>query len=360
MEKMNLKKDPLQNETKLTSKLISMGSLSVTPVDKDKLLALKKTITSCKQLAIFCHDYPDPDAIISAILLKKIANHFKVPATVFYSGTISRSENIVMFKQLKIPFQKSEGKTFDRFDGLATVDCQVGMGNLTFPKERYPNISIDHHANVVPTKKAHLNICLTHMGAAATIVMHYYLSYRLPLTSPIANSYVYTLLSETKNFSRDVNKLDMDLYKMILQKCDLKKISAIQLAKKSEKFYHLLQKALKNYQLKDGIICVDLGAIGDLNYIHEITETLSQIEGVKISVAAGTKKDQGRICARSDHQSANIGKVMKRAMKSLKKDDSQADRGGHAKMSAGVFSSNSKKALDVFYNEVKKTESKKK
>lgn len=348
---MNLKKNAtFLNKTKLTTG----KPLLITPVPKNKLLALKKAITACKRLAIFCHDYPDPDAIISAILLKKIANHFKVPATVFYSGTISRAENIVMFKQLKIPFQKSEGRNFDDFDGLATVDCQVGMGNLTFPKDRWPDISIDHHANVAPTKKARLNISLTKMGAAATIVMHYYLSYGLPLTQAIADSYVYTMLSETKNFSRDVTKLDMDLYKAVMQSCDLKKISDIQLAKKPEKFYRLLQKALKNYQLTDGIIRIDLGDIEDLNYVHEITETLSQIEGVKISVAAGTRKNQGRICARSEHPKANIGKIMKKAMQLLKKKDMPADGGGHAKMSAGVFSSNSKKALDSFYSEVKK------
>src|SRR5436305_1692651 len=57
-------------------------------------------------LTILTHDYPDPDAIASALALGFIAQaEFGIRCRLVYGGVIGRTENREMVKRLKIPIK---------------------------------------------------------------------------------------------------------------------------------------------------------------------------------------------------------------------------------------------------------------
>lgn len=70
---------------------------------KRKLAELDKVLVDCGTLLIVVHDYPDPDALASALALAHLARRRHSRRTrITYGGLITRAENRTMVQQLRI------------------------------------------------------------------------------------------------------------------------------------------------------------------------------------------------------------------------------------------------------------------
>ena len=324
------------------------------PSIPDKELAiLKEVITSYRNIAIFTHSEPDPDAISSALTLQELCKRLGVDSEIFYQGEITRSDNQSLINYSSVPFKRLENFSLDEADGIATVDCQDGMGNLTEKIKNRVNFSIDHHP--VVSNNTPLNIVLPEMGACATIVMHYFLSFGFQLNEVLASNHICALRTETKDFFRKATLLDEEIYKYVIAESDLKKIAEILNSKRPADYFKLLKKGIENSSLKDGIIVSNLGTIDNLHFIHEIADKLINIEGSHISIVAAVDKSTsiGRICARNEDSNINIGEVTKQAMKLLAQSGHpESSGGGHFTMAAGKFTCSANQAIQAFLKEL--------
>lgn len=121
---------------------------------KDKkaaeLVELLKAHKGERQVVIL-QDYPDPDAISSAMAYRLIAKEFDIEVDVFYAERISHQENLALINLLNIDISRLESDALPdkRYKHAVFLDTQGTNSSLTSLVEaaQIPVLAIiDHHA----------------------------------------------------------------------------------------------------------------------------------------------------------------------------------------------------------------------
>ncbi len=156
-------------------------------------------------------DYPDPDAIASALAYRTLAAQHDITVDIVYEGRISHQENLALTQLVDIDMTRyTEGLPLDGYDGAVFIDNQ-GTTTRLLDRLRAANVPtiaiIDHHApqNVLEPEFTDIRP----IGAAATILTDYIrsgLTFTLDGEQEahvhLATALVHALRSETNGFIR--------------------------------------------------------------------------------------------------------------------------------------------------------------
>jgi nanoRNase/pAp phosphatase (c-di-AMP/oligoRNAs hydrolase) len=120
-------------------------------------------------------DFPDPDAISSAMAYRMMAAKYDIEADIVYEGRISHQENLALVHILSINLIRfTESLPLDRYDGAVYVDNQGTTTRLTdrLVEHGIRTLAIiDHHAPQGILQPEFTDV--RPVGAAATIVTDY-------------------------------------------------------------------------------------------------------------------------------------------------------------------------------------------
>ncbi|MBN1297690.1 DHH family phosphoesterase, partial [bacterium] len=102
--------------------------------------------SASRQMLVLTHGNPDPDAIASAFALKYLVKaKTGCRVRVAYPGVIGRMENRTMVKLLRLQMIRLDEIDWRNYDCIALVDHQPRRRMYPWPKDRWPDIIIDHH-----------------------------------------------------------------------------------------------------------------------------------------------------------------------------------------------------------------------
>lgn len=156
-------------------------------------------------------DFPDPDAISSAVAYRMLAARFGIETTIVYEGRVSHQENLALVHVLDIDITRfTDSLPLGEYHGAVFIDNQGTTTRLTdrLEKAGVPTVAIiDHHARQGILEPEFEDI--RPIGAAATIFADYLRSDRI-LTLDAANAahvalataLMHALRSETNGFIR--------------------------------------------------------------------------------------------------------------------------------------------------------------
>ena len=120
-------------------------------------------------------DFPDPDAISSAIAYRVLADHFDIKVDIVYDGRISHQENLALVHLLDIELTRfTDALALEEYDGAVFIDNQGTTTKLTdrLQEAGVPTLAIiDHHAPQGVLEAEFTDI--RPVGAAATILIDY-------------------------------------------------------------------------------------------------------------------------------------------------------------------------------------------
>ncbi len=120
-------------------------------------------------------DYPDPDAISSAIAYRVLADRFDIKVDIVYDGRISHQENLALVHLLDIELTRfTDALALEEYDGAVFIDNQGTTTKLTdrLQEAGVPTLAIiDHHAPQGVLEAEFTDI--RPVGAAATILIDY-------------------------------------------------------------------------------------------------------------------------------------------------------------------------------------------
>src|SRR5262249_14094976 len=95
-------------------------------------------------------DFPDPDAISSALAYRMLAARNDIEVEILYEGRISHQENLALVQILDLEVTRyTEGMPLGVYDGAVFIDNQGTTTRLMdrFEREDTPTLAvIDHHA----------------------------------------------------------------------------------------------------------------------------------------------------------------------------------------------------------------------
>lgn len=140
-------------------------SITVDVKSVEKLVGVLRDVKK-DNVAIICHDQPDPDCLASALAIQSIVESVGKTSTIYYGGEIPYTQNSVMMNVLNIHAIKLEVDEENEEESLQQIklnleksaivvvdtSCCFGKENNTglmpfIDKDRKPDIVIDHHTN---------------------------------------------------------------------------------------------------------------------------------------------------------------------------------------------------------------------
>ena len=161
----------------------------------------------------------DPDAMASALALKRIMSHRVGDVAIARINAITRPDNLAMVRFLHIPLIPWDSTLRAFFHRFALVDSQPhhspDFQDLPF------SIVVDHHPIVAehPVTAAYTDI-LPDYGATSTIFSDYLRALNIRPGALLATALQYGIRTDTATFTRKATVTDMRAYQQLAKYAD--------------------------------------------------------------------------------------------------------------------------------------------
>lgn len=268
---------------------------------------LLETVGQDETLAILIN--ADPDAMASALALKRIFWRRSKKVLIFRINPVQRADNHAMIKLLNIDQQHIRKLPRADIDRWALVDSQPAHDEL-FKRHEY-DIIIDHHS-VLNDSRAHFMDIQESYGATSTIMTEYLRAGGIKISPRLATALFYGIKTDTENFIRSSTSADVNAFKYLYPRANLhivKKIESSEITKTNLNHFKMAMENLHFYK-ETAFIHMDRVSNPDIlviisDFFLKLAEAtwciVSGIYGNKLIVIfrnVGFRRDAGRLAKR--------------------------------------------------------------
>lgn len=212
-------------------------------------------------------DYPDPDAIASAVAHRLICLNYGIDVDIVYAGRISHQQNIALVKLLNIELIRynENNVDFSRYQGSVFIDNQGKTTALTKKLEAQgikPIIVVDHHERSGGLSPEFHDI--RKIGATASIYTSYLQQGMVELDKTdsfhvrCATALMHGIRSDTNDFIR-ANEHDLLAAAYLSNYYNPNLLSEIVTQARTKKVMDVIEKALANRVIKDSYSISGIG-----------------------------------------------------------------------------------------------------
>jgi nanoRNase/pAp phosphatase (c-di-AMP/oligoRNAs hydrolase) len=274
-------------------------------------------------------DFPDPDAISSALAYREIARVFDIESTIAYDGQISHPENLALVNLLEIDVTRfTENAELGHFDAAVFVDNQGATTRLT-PRLREAGIPtlavIDHHDPTDLLDPIFSDVRA--VGAAATLFVEYLRSGLFCTLDPsnphhiqLATALMHGLHSETDSFIR-AGDPEYDAAAFLSRFTDESLLERVLCVQKSRGTMDTIRTALARRTIRGGLSVAGVGYVrwGDRDAIPQAADFLLTEENVHtVAVYGILRGEDGREVVsgslRTNNATLGVDSFLKRAL----------------------------------------------
>jgi nanoRNase/pAp phosphatase (c-di-AMP/oligoRNAs hydrolase) len=248
-------------------------------------------------------DFPDPDAISSALAYRFLASRHDIDVDIVYEGRISHQENMALVQALDIDLTRfTEGLSLDRYDGAVFIDNQGTTTRLTdrLTEAKVKTLAvIDHHAPQGLLTPEFSDV--RPVGAAATILTDYIRSGEVLNLDPedqahiqLATALVHALRTETLGFIR-AGAEEYAAGAFLSQHHDPRLLESILRVQRSRGTMEVIQIALTDRVVREGFSIAGVGYLrhADRDAIPQATDFLLSEENVHTAIVYGILVGEG-------------------------------------------------------------------
>ncbi len=283
-----------------------------------------------RQLLIYMHDNPDPDALASAFGLKRLIEHvLPIKATLALGGIVGRAENRAMVETLGIPLVAADSLDPSVYDALAIVDSQPGTGNNSLPPDRLLDVVIDHHPARPESESVPWRDIRPDLGATSTIAVEYLRALNVPIDTPLATALFYAIRAETRDLGREATHAERVAYLFLFPLVDFHLLSLISQPKVPRAHFAALDRALRSAQVWGDLVAVNMGSIAYPDLVAEVADLLLEWEGAHFVLCCGCYGNRFYLSLRTEPSERRAGALMRQLI------NSQGAAGGHGTMAGG-------------------------
>lgn len=283
-----------------------VGNVSVVPEEAAQARAFAAFLARHRgeSQAAALQDYPDPDAISSAMAYRAMAARFDIDVDILYEGRISHQENLALVHLLDVELIRyTEALPLDRYQGAAFIDNQGTTTRLTdrLAEAGVPVLAIiDHHApqGILTPEFADIRP----VGAAATIVTDYLQRAGILELDPdreehvhLATALLHGLRSETNGFIR-AGPEEYEAGEFLTRFADPRLLESILRVQRSHGTMEVIRLALTDRELRGGFSLAGVGYLrhADRDAIPQATDFLLTEEDVHTAVVYGIVQGEGQ------------------------------------------------------------------
>lgn len=252
---------------------------------------------------VVMQDFPDPDAISSALAYRVLARTAGITTDIAYEGRVSHQENLALINLLDIELTRvTDAVPLHEYDGAIYIDNQGTTTRLTdrLAVAGVPALAVlDHHAPQGLLSPEFSDI--RPVGAAATILVDYIRSGEiLSLDTAVeehvrlATALVHGLRSETSGFIR-AGPEEYEAGGFLCRYIDVQLLESILRVQRSRGTMEVIRAALTDRTVQGGFSLAGVGYLrhADRDAIPQATDFLLTEENVHTAIVYGILQGEG-------------------------------------------------------------------
>ncbi len=289
-----------------------------------------------RELSVFLHDNPDPDAIASAMAFEEICKRFDKECVIYYYGDIGHPENElfvettgVNLKQVssdEIPHIIEENKP------LVFIDFSKAGINNSLPINTYADVVIDHHPSEHTRIKDGYIQVEQRAGATSTLLTEHLINSDINIQPILASALLHGIKVDTNGFIRNISKSDFKAMYHLNTLCDKELLEILERSPMNPSTMSSLGTAIINRDISVGVLTSYAGVVSCRDDIPQIVDILVTERDVHSAIVFGKIDNKIHISARSQLTNINIGDILENAFSDI------GEAGGHPHAAAGVIS----------------------
>jgi nanoRNase/pAp phosphatase (c-di-AMP/oligoRNAs hydrolase) len=264
----------------------------------------------------------DPDAMASAMALKRLLWRLVSPTTIAHVNAVARPDNLAMIRLLKLdlaPIQKVNPDEFTRF---AILDSQPshheGFEGIDF------DVIIDHHP-VTGAKGPFVDI-RPEYGATSTIMTQYVRAAKIKPSAKLATGLFYGIKTDTGNFEQKALMEDVNAFQFLYRYVNVHMARRIEQAEITLDYLKYYRRALKGIRVRKHRIHVHLGPVTTPDICVSIADFFMKVHDIAWAVVSGIHQGRLIIILRNDGIRKDAGRLAGNAFGHL------GPAGGHKAM----------------------------
>lgn len=293
------------------------------------------------------HNFPDQDAIASAFGLQVLLRHFGIETTICHHGAVERAVTSNMVADLGIEMlgdELDEGEMMTEKDYIITVDSQKGSGNID-DLIGDEVACIDHHPTFVEVDDyKYMDVRI--VGSCSTIIADYYRECGVEMPENVATALLYGLKCDTRNFTRGVTQLDVDIYQYLFQKSNHQQIRRYQAAEIEYSELNAFSDSLRNIEIYNEVGFAFLNFPCKEGFIATVSDFILDIDLVRFVVVYTRRPNGFKFSVRSELDELDAGKIISEALKNV------GSGGGHKTMAGGFAQEDKILEMSIDFNKV--------
>ena len=284
----------------------------------------------------------DPDAIASAMALKRLLWRKTAHVAISNINVIKRPDNVAMVRLLNlqvIPFSKIDKERYTKF---VLVDSQPSHKD-TFEKIPF-DVIIDHHPDTHPDA-AFVDI-RPEYGATASIMTEYLKAAKIKPAAKLATGLFHAIKTDTNNFAGKALIEDVKAFKYLFKFANIHLSKRIEQGEMRVDFVKYFKIALDGMQRRKGRVFSHLGRVPSPDVCVLVADFFMKIDSVNWSIVSGVYQKKLVIIFRNDGIRKNAGKVAEESFGEF------GSAGGHKNMARAEIPLSTFK--DIFNGETEK------
>jgi len=264
----------------------------------------------------------DPDAIASAMAVKRLLWRKVANITISNINIIKRPDNIAMIRLLRvslIPLSKIDKSKFNRF---IIVDSQPDHNEIFAAFK--PDVVIDHHPET-GVNVPFLDIRPKY-GATASIMTEYLRAARIKPSSKLATGLFLAIKKDTDNFERQTLLEDVRAFQFLYNHANIHLARKIEQTEMRFDFLKYFKIALENMRRRKGRVFAHLGPVVNPDVCVLIADFFMKVNSVRWSIISGICNKKLTVVFRNDGLRKNAGDVARQSFGHI------GSAGGHKNM----------------------------
>lgn len=269
------------NDSKTSGKMNQPFPKSTSSTEKCK--RLWEVVSPDDALAVLIN--ADPDAIASALALKRLFWRRVKKTLIYHINPIKRADNLAFIKLLKIDQKNIRHMNGHNITKWAIVDSQPHHDEQ-FGKYQF-DIVIDHHPVGQATVARFVDIKEDY-GANSTIMTEYLRAAKIKPSPRLATALLYGIKTDTDNFARASTPSDINAFRYLYQFSNMNIIKKIESSELTKATLDSFRTAMENIIFYKDIAFIHMGKVNTPDILVIMADFFFKMAEATWCIVSGT------------------------------------------------------------------------
>lgn len=247
----------------------------------------------------------DPDAMASAMALKRILAHRGAAAFISRINDIARPDNLAMIRYTRLNMLSFNKRMLSSYTHFAVVDSQP-LHHPDFDGINF-SIIIDHHPVVTEPNAAELMDIKPEYGATSTMFTEYLYNLELRPGVRLSTALQFGIRTDTLGFQRNVSDVDLRAYQYLSKFADTALLQRIVHSEFHIEWLPYFARAISSLRKAGSGYFVFMEKIESPDIMVLLADFFTRVYEIRWMVVAGIYEKQIVMIFRSDGMSIDVG-----------------------------------------------------